>query len=81
MTIAPLPNESPGKPDCYFVAYEGGIVFGVMTTAEGGGPSQDWKILCSPPVLLESQEEKKKQTGIFITVFTSGLLPLSLKIP
>lgn len=34
MTIAPLPNESPGKPDCYFVAYEGGIVFGVMTTAE-----------------------------------------------
>lgn len=60
MTIAPLPNESPGKPDCYFVAYEGGIVFGVMTTAEGGGPSQDWKILCSPPILLESQEEKKK---------------------
>lgn len=55
-------------------------MFGVMTTAEEGDPSQGWKILCSPPILLESQEEKKKQTLIFTTLFTSGLFPLSLKI-
>lgn len=48
------------QTDCYFAAYEGGVVFRVMTTAEGGGPSKGWKILCSPPILLESQEEKKK---------------------